>query len=178
MCTRLLQLALGLLTAVSAALLSGGSALAAAQQVPDGPVVQEVVFEGLSSFAPEVVQEALGLRTGERLRPMAREQRVAALFRDYGLFVQEIRPVEVEGGVRLEVRILEFEVDLEPRFVGNESYDEEKLREWARLTGRSELYIHEADGVVQGLVSGYRREGYAWVEVEWVASDPVPGQRV
>ena len=118
MCTRLLQLALGLLTAVSAALLSGGSALAAAQQVPDGPVVQEVVFEGLSSFAPEVVQEALGLRTGGRLRPMAREQRVAALFRDYGLFVQEIRPVEVEGGVRLEVRILEFEVDLEPRFVG------------------------------------------------------------
>jgi outer membrane protein insertion porin family len=176
--TRLLELAVGLLFAVFTALLTADTARSAVPQLPDGPVVQGVVFEGLSSFAPEVVQEALGLRTGERLRPMVREQRVAALFRDYGLFVQEIRPVEVEGGVRLEVRILEFEVDLEPRFVGNDSYDEEKLREWSRLTGRSELYIHEADGVVQALVNGYRSEGYAWVEVEWVASDPIPGQRV
>ena len=171
-------LARGSILLAALLLLLPGRLEAVPQEPGDGPIVKEVVFDGLTSFSPELVREALGLRLEEPLRSMREEQRVAALFRDYGLFVQGIRPTQVEGGVRLEVAILEFEVDLEPRFIGNDSYDEERLREWARLTGRSELYLHEADGVVQRLTAGYRGEGYAWVEVEWVASDPVPGQRV
>lgn len=149
-----------------------------APSLDDGPILQEVEFEGLSTFPEDVVLEALGLEIGKPLQFMQREQRVASLFRDYGLFVQRIVPTEVPGGVSLIIAILEFEVDLEPGFIGNDSFDEEKLREWAGLLDRSELYLHEAEGVVQRLVEGYRRAGYHFVEVVWVASDPLPGQRV
>ena len=144
----------------------------------DGPILQAVKFVGLDSFPDDVVLEALGLEIGNPLQPMQREQRVASLFRDYGLFVQRIIPEDVPGGVLLEIMILEFEVDLEPSFIGNASFDEEKIREWAGLIDRSELYLHEADGVVQRMTEGYRRAGYHFVEVSWVASAPLPGNRV
>lgn len=146
--------------------------------VNDGPILQSVKFVGLDTFPDDVVLEALGLEIGKPLQPMQREQRVASLFRDYGLFVQRILPEEVPGGVLLEIMILEFEVDLEPSFIGNASFDEEQIREWAGLIDRSELYLHEADGVVQRIAEGYRRAGFHFVGVSWVASDPLPGKRV
>lgn len=148
------------------------------QELTDGPILQAVVFEGLSTFPEDVVLEAIGLELGKPLQFMQREQRVASLFRDYGLFVQRILPEDVPGGVRLTIVILEFEVDLEPSFIGNESFPQEKLLEWAGLVDRSELYLHEADGVIQRLAEGYRRAGFHFVEVVWVASDPLPGKRV
>ena len=135
------------------------------------PVIVDVTFEGLKSYSKEKVIERLGIRLGERLE---RELDVRGVKNAFGLIVLTVQRVQVEGGTRLDILVTELPVDIEPRFLGNESYDEEKLREWAGIGDRQQIWVYEADGVRAKLEEGYRRQGFHFVEVEWVPGPTQP----
>jgi outer membrane protein insertion porin family len=138
------------------------------QDDEDGYLVKEVEFVGLRSYPEATIRSALGIEIGEFLKPMGFERRVQGVFTSYGIMVQKPRHEPVPGGVKLVIPVVEFEVDLEPRFLGNATYKVSKLREWAGLADRAQMYLYEADRVAWRLKQAYLRQGFHWVEVEWV----------
>lgn len=150
--------------------------LSAAQSVPtpitDEPILVEVQFEGLSSYSKESVMRALGLVIGERVQPLD----VRNAFDAFGLYIKLGVFENVEGGVRLTLPVVELPSDIEPRFIGNESYGLEKIVEWAGIGDRDFIYVHEADLVVARLGQAYRAQGFHFVEVRWVPGPIAPGE--
>jgi outer membrane protein insertion porin family len=53
--------------------------------------------------------------------------------------------------------------------------DLDDLKRWALLEDRGELYLYQSERVKQRLIEGYRREGFAFVEVEVVRRGPDSG---
>lgn len=140
-------------------------------QVSDVPLVQALEVRGLASHEPTRVAALLGYVVGQ---PLPDDRRRAAgvdrVWQDYGILLpaNAVELVEVEGGVKAVLSVIEPAVDLDPKFVGNVTFNEEKLREWALLDERAELYLHEAPRVVERIRTAYRRQGFHFVEVEAV----------
>jgi len=133
------------------------------------PDVVEVAFEGLESYDEGGVLRALGVAVGRRWpEPMLLRQGVDRVFKTYGVVVEQPTFTPVPGGVKVVLRVRELPVDLEPRFVGNQEMPEEKLREWALLFDREQIYVHEADRVRARILQGYKRQGFHFAEVEVV----------
>tara|TARA_R110002072_G_scaffold8713_10_gene43645 strand:- start:515 stop:3079 length:2565 start_codon:yes stop_codon:yes gene_type:complete len=150
------------------------SAVTWAQELPDPALFDRIVVEakvvGLVSQPEEVILRALGVKIGAPAPDMRSERRIESVFQSYGVFVDgEPKVKSVPGGLSITFHVKEFEVDLEPGFLGNETYSVKRLKEWAGLTGRSDLYLYEADGIVHKLTEGYRQQGFHFVEIEWLA---------
>ncbi len=146
-------------------------AAAGQESASDLPVVRRVEVRGLSVHDPERIARLLGYAVGSIVpSPVRFAAGVDRVWQDFGILVRadSVNLSEVEGGVAVLIDVLEPSVDLDPQFVGNVSYDEDALREWAQLEVRAELYIHEAPNVVERIERGYRRQGFHFVEVEAV----------
>lgn len=131
-------------------------------------------IEGLAFQPEERVLAALGQEIGRPFNRAAFERGVDALWEVYRILVVDIDDPP-EGDV--VVRVVETPVDLEPRFIGNNRYSDERLREWGRISGRGEIYLHEAPAIRERLLENYRRKGYAHVEITIIdtAGDPAAG---
>ena len=141
---------------------------------PDGqavPIVREIEVLGLAVHEPARIASMLGYTVGSPLPgPVRQAAGVDDVWQDYGILLManavELQPVD--GGMRVVLTVIEPGVDLDPKFVGNATYGESRLREWALLDDRVELYIHEAPNVVERLERAYRRQGFHFAEVEAV----------
>ena len=139
------------------------------------PIVREIDVQGLTTFPQELILEALGLKVGEPMPHMGQAQAIETVYLSYKVLVDRVVPRPVPGGVALTVTVREFPVDLEPRFIGNDSYSEKKLREWSGLTGRAELFLDEADYVIARLEEAYRTKGFHHVQVTTEVGGMEPG---
>ncbi|HVS18172.1 MAG TPA: BamA/TamA family outer membrane protein, partial [Planctomycetota bacterium] len=77
-------------------------------------------------------------------------------------------PADGREHILLYLTVVEMPSDLEPRFIGNDAIKLTRLREWALLTDRTELFLHQAPRVRQRLLEGYQRDGFYWAEVNIV----------
>lgn len=147
----------------------GGAQSPAAQNPlaprPAPPEVVSIRVVGNERFTPEQIIAGLGQRTGARLDPAVLDAGIKRLWTSFRVLVFNVEPLEVQGGVELIVRVMEMSVDRDPRFIGNVDISDKKLREWALLQDKAELYLHEAGRVRQRLLDAYRREGYHHAEV-------------
>lgn len=141
-----------------------------APQEDTKPIVRAVRVEGLENLSESAVLGVLGITVGEPydIRPGSHDAEVRNAWSTYRLVVKGIDAMSVEDGTELVVRVVELPVDFEPRFVGNSKIGDKTLREWGGLTERAELYLHEADGVKRRLLTGYRKKGYHFAEVDVV----------
>lgn len=134
-----------------------------AQELP----VVEVVFEGLNTYSHEGVLSALGMRIGEPY-PSSMRPGLLKVWDTYKIVVGEPVLTRVEGGLRVTLPVTELPLDLEPRFVGASEVDLDKLKEWALLFDREQVYLHEADRIRARLIAGYRQAGYLFIEIDKV----------
>ena len=161
-CSLLLSAAIAAPTAVQDPV-SGPPIVEAPQELP----VVEVVFEGLETYSHEGVLSALGMRIGEPY-PASMRPGLLRVWDTYKIVVGEPRLTRVENGLRVTLPVTELPLDLEPRFVGFSEVDLEKLKEWALLFDREQVYLHEADRIRARLLTGYRQAGYHFIEIDKV----------
>jgi outer membrane protein insertion porin family len=149
----------------------------AAQQIgPVAPGVEEqrnplvigLEVRGHRRYTSQQILGTLGLAEGQELNPETLRRGVEALWRNLRVRCQ-VDSTEVPGGVRLRIAVRELELDLAPRFVGNERVSTEKLLEWAGLEENSEVYLFQAESIARRLESEYLERGYAFVSVRPVS---------
>lgn len=139
------------------------------------PTLVGVVVEGQRRYTSSQIIAALGLRIGEPYSPEGVSKGMDTLMRAFQAKSRaEVR--EVPGGIELRIVVDEMNADLEPRFVGNSEIDLDDLKRWALLEDRGELYLYQSERVRQRLIEGYRREGFALVEVDVVRRGPDSGE--
>ena len=141
-----------------------------AAQAVELPIVQALRVEGAERYTEAQIAAVLGQRIGEKYDGAALERGLERLWTSFHVRAEAFA-VDVAGGIEVVVRVHEMAVDREVRFIGNESVDEEQLREWAQLEERSELYLHQAGRVRQRILENYRREGYPFAEVNVVTRE-------
>ncbi len=132
----------------------------------DRPIIQGIEVEGLTAHDPIKISERLGLEVGKRIPRsiVAAEKRLWADFRI--LILQNGYAFEeVEGGVVVRLKLYETPVVLDPKFVGNEHFDVDQLREWALIDDRVEVSVDSAERIEDRIRKAYQRQGYHFVEV-------------
>ncbi|HEV8113115.1 MAG TPA: outer membrane protein assembly factor [Planctomycetota bacterium] len=141
------------------------------------PTVVAIRVEGRRRYTEQQLIEALGQKIGAKLDNDAIDAGLNTLWEVFRVRGQ-VRERKVEGGIELQLNVVEMPVDLEPRFAGNVEVDVETLRKWAQLGDRSELYLYQAPRVRERLLEGYHRQGYYWAEVDVVSKggEDKPGQ--
>jgi len=133
-----------------------------------------IVVEGQRRYTESQIVSALGVRIGEPYDPEAVAKGIETLMQAFHAKSRaDLR--EAPGGVELRIVVEEMNVDLEPRFVGYHEMDLDDLQRWALLEDRGELYLYQSERVRQRLIEGYRREGFAFVEVDVVRRGPDTG---
>lgn len=148
---------------------------------PQRPVVSAVRVEGNKRYSSEQIVRAFGQVVGERLMERVDVSRgVDVLFKFFQVrALVEYVPLD-DGTIELLLTIEELPRDLELRFTGNVEIDDEKVREWAGLGEREELYVFQAPRIRERLEQRYREEGYHFVEVEVIerpaGTDPATGE--
>jgi outer membrane protein insertion porin family len=133
----------------------------------EAPILLGVVVEGQRRYTASQIIAALGVRIGQPYDPEEVARGMDSLMHAFQA-KSRVDLREAPGGVELRVVVEEMNADLEPRFVGNNEIDLETLKRWALLEDRGELYLYQSERVRQRLIEGYRREGYAFVEVDVV----------
>ncbi len=167
-----LALARGALALVCLLALHRGGAAAQASRAPVAParaqaslpIVKMITVEGNERYTPEQIIAVLGQKVGAPFDPVAADAGLKRLWVSFRVIGRVVR-VDVEGGIELRIPVQELPVDRDPRFIGQVEISEKKLREWALLEEKAELYLHEAGRVRQRLIDGYRREGFYFAEV-------------
>jgi outer membrane protein insertion porin family len=137
------------------------------------PEVVSLTVEGEERFTEAQILSVLGQKIGSPFDPVALDAGIKRLWSSFRVMAQ-VFPSDVEGGLGLRVWVEELPADRDPRFLGNVDVSEKKLREWALLQDKAELYLHEAGRVRQRLLDGYRKEGYYHAEVN-ILSRPREG---
>lgn len=169
---------LALLAVLVAAAPAAGAARLRRQDPPAAPPAAQgkqrvlaIQVEGQERYTEAQLIAALGQKVGEPLDPIQIDQGILRLYESLKVRAEVFfRSVEgVPDAVELRLVVTEFASDREPRFLGNVAIGKKNLLEWAGLEDRSELFLHQADRVKQRLLEGYRREGYAFAEVEVVS---------
>ncbi|MEX1025083.1 MAG: BamA/TamA family outer membrane protein [Planctomycetota bacterium] len=153
------------------------------------PVVASLEVVGNRRYRAEQLIATLGQEVGAPIDEDAIARGIRRLFDAYRVratvrYAIALDEAGVEDPSRLEL-LLEVEeqpLDLEPRFLGNDSVDESELREWARLFVGSELFLYQAPRMRERILRGYRGKGFAFAEVEVVerpgGTDPETGLEV
>ncbi len=160
-----------------------GAPLAAPQVIETGPglglepqgargeIVESIRVEGLDHTPEQSVISALGLELGEPYDRAKVDEGMHSLWRSFKIIVLNFSQVEREGGgIDVIVRVREQPVDYEPRFVGQEGISTAKILEWADLSERAELYLHEAGRVRHRLITAYRQHGYHFIEIDVITT--------
>lgn len=137
-------------------------------------VVVQIDVDGNTRWTAEQIRAALGHPVGASFDPGLVEEGLGRLWRALRVRA-EVLQQEVDGGLRLLIRVTELPVDLEPRFVGNDGVTLETILEWAGLTEASELYLHQVLRVRQQLIEGYKREGFHFIQIDSLVEDDVSG---
>lgn len=136
-------------------------------QAKQAPKLLSVTVEGQRRYTESQIVSALGVRVGQPYDAEAVAKGIDTLWRAFHTKARaDLR--QAPGGVELRISVEEMNVDLEPRFVGYHEMDLDDLKRWALLEDRGELYLYQSERVRQRLIEGYRREGFAFVEVDVV----------
>jgi outer membrane protein insertion porin family len=160
----------------------GGTDEPVAQEaVPPRPVVSALRVSGNRRYTSEQIVRAFGQAAGEVLLDKLEIRRgVEVLFRTFHVRATVEYLSAPDGTIELLLTVEELPLDLELRIVGNVEIDDEKVREWAGVGAREELYLYQAPRIRQRLEQRYREEGYHFVKVEVVerpaGTDPATGE--
>ena len=155
-----------------------------AQQEVQRPVVRAVRVVGNERYTPEQLLAAFGQVVGEPLLGERELRRgVEVLFDTFHVraLVELVPPAQgaSQGEVELLLRVEELPLDLELRITGNVAISDEKIREWAQVREREELYLYQAPRIRARLLQSYRDEGFYFAEVKVVerpeGTDPETG---
>ncbi|HKX45180.1 MAG TPA: POTRA domain-containing protein, partial [Planctomycetota bacterium] len=133
------------------------------------PTVVGLRFEGQTRFDPERLRSAFGQVVGAPYEPERIERGIETLWEVFGVRADTVDVRLVPGGVELRVFLTELALDPAPRFVGHVKVKRKEILEWAGLAEGSEVYLHQAAGIVRRLEDGYRRKGYYFADVRAVA---------
>ena len=140
--------------------------------VPAAPVVRRITVEGAQRYTESQLISALGQALGAPLDEAVVDNGLRTLWSSFHVRAEvrrrQLAPASLGATPEIELLLVVVEMtsDRKPRFVGNADIDEDTLRKWALLEDKVELFEYQANRVRQRLLEGYRREGYAWVEVE------------
>lgn len=147
---------------------------APAEQRREPPIVDRIEVRGNRRYSREQVIGALNQREGQPLDGPAVSSGVKRLWTQFrvraetGTRPAEGAPADGREHIVLVLSLVEMPSDLEPRFIGNDAIKLERLKEWALLEDRTELFLHQAPRVRQRILEGYQREGFYWAEVNVV----------
>src|SRR5262245_3360143 len=153
----------------------------AGQQAQARPIVRAVRTVGNVRYTSDQLVSAFGQHTGEPLLGETELRRgVEVLFDTFHVrAVVEMVPL-AGGDIELLLRIEELPLDIELRITGNVEISDDKVREWAGLGTREELYLFQAPRIRERLLQHYHDEGYYFAEVRVVERpagvDPATGQ--
>lgn len=150
------------------------------------PTVRAVRVEGNQRYTDEQLSAAFGQPVEQPLLGENELRRgVEVLFDTFHVrALVEFVPLErsQDGRVlagELVLSVEELPIDLELRITGNVEIDDEKVREWAGIGEREELYLYQAPRIRQRLLQHYHDEGYYFAEVKVVerpaGTDPETG---
>jgi len=147
------------------------------------PIVRAVRVVGNQRYTSEQITRAFGQVAGERLIGSLDVRRgVDVLFKVFQVRATVDYVQVAPDTIELILTIEELPRDLELRFTGNVEIDDDKVREWAGVGEREELYVFQAPRIRERLEQRYREEGYHFVEVEVVERpagiDPETGEHV
>ncbi len=149
------------------------------------PIVRAVRVEGNQRYTEEQLVAAFGQELGQPLLGEAELRRgVEVLFDTFHVraLVELVPPTDGGKEVELLLRVEELPMDLELRITGNVEIDDDKVREWAGIGEREELFLYQAPRIRARLLQSYREEGYAFAEVRVVERpggvDPESGEPV
>ncbi len=153
-----------------------------ANQDPDATreTVVGIEVEGLKFHDPDRVAAMLGFKVGEPI-PLSTTEAQRRLNQDFGILVepQGLTFEEVEGGVVVHLVMVESPLDLDPQFVGNNKFSVSRLREWALLDDRVEVFTYEVEKIKDRLIAAYKRQGYHFVEIDHlIGGDGVQRQEI
>jgi outer membrane protein insertion porin family len=143
----------------------------AGPQPAGGPVVESYEVVGSVRYDPDQVARALGIVVGQPVDPDAIDGGIRLLWRNYGIRVGRVLARDVEGApgaVRMRIEVEEMPLDFEPTIECNRKVKLKKIREWARLGPEDEVHLHDAPQIRQRIETGYKRDGYHFVEVDFV----------
>ena len=134
---------------------------------PDDIVV-EIEVRGARNYREEQLIAALGHEIGVPVDHEVYLRGQETLWKAFHTrsIVSQVRVAP--GQVKLVLEVYELPFDLEPRFVGNDRVSDKKLREWALIEERGEIYHHQVARVTQRLLEGYRADGYYHASVRAV----------
>jgi outer membrane protein insertion porin family len=133
-------------------------------QVESDPTIVALELRGQRRYSSEQILATLALAEGQALDPEQLRRGIEALWRTLRIRCQ-VDTTEVPGGVRVRLTVRELELDLAPRFIGNEKVSTEKLLEWAGLEEDSEVYLFQAESIARRIESQYLERGYAFASV-------------
>lgn len=133
----------------------------------EAPIVVAIRVEGARRYTEAQLVNALGQTVGAKFDPEAVRRGEDTLWNALRVHA-EVLLREVDGGIELLLKVVEMNVDLEPRFVGNAQIPVETLKKWALLEDRGELFLYQAERVRHRLLEGYHKEGYAFADVDIV----------
>lgn len=137
------------------------------------PIVREIEVIGNLRYRAEEIITGLGQEIGAPYDALTIDRGITNLLSSLKVRVDEISPRDVSATeIDLIVRVHEMRVDLEPLFFGNVDIDLETLKEWAQISGQSELFVYQTNRVRSRLLQEYRRNGYHWVEISVHTRDP------
>jgi len=151
---------------------------------PQLPIVRSIRVEGNRRYTAEQLVSALGQAVGQPLLGETERKRgIKTLFDTFHVRAQlEVERTAGDEAVDLLLRVEELPFDLEMRITGNHEIDDDKVREWAGIGEREELYIYQAPRVRARLLQHYRDEGFYFAEVDSVERptevDPASGEPV
>jgi outer membrane protein insertion porin family len=161
----------------------GPPAPAPAQQVQ--PIVHSIIVEGEQRYSAAQLISALGQKVGEPYDPEVVNRGLRTIWTSFSVrAVPYKRDIPGENGgpstsFDLRLVVVEMPSDREPRFIGNVEIETKTLKKWALLEDRVELFEYQADRVRQRLIEGYKKEGFAWIEIDVVKriteSNPAAG---
>lgn len=147
---------------------------APAAQRRQAPIVQRIEVSGNRRYSREQVLTVLGQAEGQPLDGLAVSNGVKKLWSNFRVRAETGTrpgagaPADGREYVVLVLSLVEMPSDLEPRFIGNEAIKLERIKEWALLEDRTELFLHQAPRVRQRIIEGYQRDGFYWAEVNIV----------
>jgi outer membrane protein insertion porin family len=136
-------------------------------QTKEMPTVVAIRVEGARRYTEAQLTNALGQKVGAKFDADAVQKGLDTLWNALRVRAEVLRR-DVEGGVELLLKVVEMNVDLEPRFVGNAQIPVDTLKKWALLEDRGELFLYQAERVRHRLIEGYHKEGYAFADVDIV----------
>jgi outer membrane protein assembly factor BamA len=131
------------------------------------PTVVAIEIEGEDRWTEQQLVAGLGQAVGAPLDPRAIDRGITRLWTVFHVRA-DVASLEVEGGVKLRVIVVEVPADREPRFIGNVKIKQSTLEKWALLEDQAEIYEHQAQRIRQRLVEGYQRQGFYFIEVNVV----------